>query len=222
MSSEKRKYVLKERAEAQERTRQRIAKAAAELHEEVGPVATTVAGIARRADVSRLTVYKHFPDDATLYPACAAHHVAENPLPDFQAALAPEDPVERVRSLLDVVYSRWYRSWRRMMRNLQRDRRSDPVLDEYMRANSDAALAGLADALMAGFELESDTAARVRSLITVALDFWTWERLTGGGMDDDAAAELMTDAIAGVATASSSSRRRRRSGTSAAGSRPGR
>ena len=68
-----------------------------------------------------------------------------------------------------------------MMRNLQRDRRSDPALDEFMRANSDAALAGLADAVTAGFELESDQAARLRSLVRVALDFWTWERLTGEG-----------------------------------------
>ena len=109
MSSEKRKYELKERAESQQRTRQRIAKAAAELHEQVGPAETTVAEIARRAGVSRLTVYKHFPDDAALYPACAAHHIAENPLPDFDAALAPEDPVERVRSLLTTVYADWYR-----------------------------------------------------------------------------------------------------------------
>src|SRR5829696_7095506 len=108
MSTQKtnsRKYELKARAESQERTRQRIAKAAAELHEEVGPAETTVAEIARRAGVSRLTVYKHFPDSAALYPACAAHHMSENPLPDLEAALAPEDPVERVGSLLRTVYA---------------------------------------------------------------------------------------------------------------------
>ncbi len=194
-----RKYELKARAESQERTRQRIAKAAAELHEEVGPGATTVAEIARRAGVSRLTVYKHFPDNAALYPACAAHHMAENPLPDFGTALAPEDPVERVRSLLRTVYADWYRDWGQMMRNLQRDRRSDPALDEFMSANSDAALARLADALVGGFDLGTKEAARLRSLIRVALDFWTWERLAGEGMDDEAAAELMTEAIASLA-----------------------
>jgi AcrR family transcriptional regulator len=194
-----RKYELKARAESQERTRQRIAKAAAELHEEVGPAATTVAEIARRAGVSRLTVYKHFPDNAALYPACAAHHMLENPLPDFGPALAPEDPVERVRSLLRTVYADWYRDWGQMMRNLQRDRRSDPALDQFMSANSDAALARLADALVGGFGLGTKEAARLRSLIRVALDFWTWERLAGEGMDDEAAAELMTEAIASLA-----------------------
>ena len=85
------------------------------------------------------------------------------------------------------------------MGNLQRDRRSDPALDEFMKANSDVALGGLADAVTAGFGLGPDQAARVRSLTRVALDFWTWERLTAEGMDDEAAAELMTGAVAAVA-----------------------
>jgi AcrR family transcriptional regulator len=197
--SENRKYELKARAKSQERTRQRIAKAAAELHQKVGPASTTVAEIARRAGVSRLTVYKHFPDNSALYPACSAHYLSEHPLPDFEAALAPEDPGDRVRSLLRAVYGGWYRESRSMMRNLQRDRGVDPALDEFMRGNSDVALAGLADAVTGGFGLEADRAARVRSMVRVALDFWTWERLTGEGMDDEAAAELMTDAVAAVA-----------------------
>jgi AcrR family transcriptional regulator len=202
MSTQKRKnrkYELKARAESQEQTRQRIAKAAAELHEKIGPAETTVAEIARRAGVSRLTVYKHFPDNAALYPACSAHHLSQNPLPDFAAALAPEDPAERVRSLLRMIYRDWYRKQRRMMRNLQRDRRLDPALDEFMRATGDVALAGLADAATAGFELEPDERARLRSLVRVALDFWTWDRLTSEGMNDESAVELMTDAVAAVA-----------------------
>jgi AcrR family transcriptional regulator len=198
-SKNSRKYELKARAESQERTRQEIAEAAAGLHEEVGPAETTVAEIARRAGVSRLTVYKHFPDNASLYPACSAHYLSEHPLPDFAAALAPADPADRVGSLLRTVYGDWYRESRQMIRNLLRDRGSDPALDEFMRGNSDVALAGLADALTVGFGLEGDRGARLHALIRVALDFWTWERLTGEGMDDASAAELMTDAIAAVA-----------------------
>lgn len=197
--SKSRKYELKARAESKERTRGEIAKAAAGLHEEVGPTGTTVAEIARRAGVSRLTVYQHFPDNAALYPACSAHYLTEHPLPDFGAALAPDDPVDRVRSLLQAVYADWYRESRQMIRNLLRDRGSDPALDEFMRDNSDVALDGLADTLTAGFGLKGNRAMRLRSLIRVALDFWTWERLTGEGMDDPSAAELMTDAIAALA-----------------------
>ena len=209
MSTQKpspRKYELKARAESQERTRQRIAGAAAELHEEVGPAETTVAEIARRAGVSRLTVYKHFPDSAALYPACSAHYLAEHPLPDFQAALSPEDPVERVGSLLETVYARWYREFRPMLRNLQRDRGLDPALDEFMRDNSDAAVAGLADALAAGFVGSGARAKPLRSVIRLALDFWTWERLTQEGLDDQEAAKVMTDAIAATAGVTATSR----------------
>ena len=201
-----RKYELKARAEQQARTRQAIAKAAAELHERLGPASTTVAEIARRAGVSRLTVYKHFPDNSALYPACSAHFLEEHPLPDFQAAMAPEEPLERVRSVLDAVYAGWYREAHPMMRNLQRDRGLDPALDEFMRANSDAALGGIADALTSGFEASDARAARLRSLIRLALDFWTWERLTSEGLGDDEAAVVMTDAVAAAASVPATAR----------------
>jgi AcrR family transcriptional regulator len=202
MSTQKtknRKYQLKARAESQERTRERIAEAAAGLHEEVGPAETTVAEIARRAGVSRLTVYKHFPDNAALYPACSAHYLAEHPLPDFGAALAPEDPRRRVRSALDAVYGGWYRESHSMLRNLLRDRGADSALDEFMRDNSDAALSGVADALVEGFGVSRGRAKRLRPVIRLALDFWTWERLTTEGLSDEQAAAVMTDAIAAAA-----------------------
>src|SRR4051812_50163291 len=81
MPTQKRRYELKARAEAQQATRARIAAAAAALHQEVGIASTTVADIARRAGVQRLTVYNHFPDLEALLPACSAHWLAEHPPP---------------------------------------------------------------------------------------------------------------------------------------------
>ncbi|MBV8944057.1 MAG: helix-turn-helix transcriptional regulator, partial [Solirubrobacterales bacterium] len=69
MSSEKRRYQLKARAESQRQTRERIVRATMELHREVGPAQTTIAEIARRAGVQRLTVYNHFPEEAELFEA---------------------------------------------------------------------------------------------------------------------------------------------------------
>jgi AcrR family transcriptional regulator len=202
--SKNRKYELKARAESQERTRQRIAKAAAELHEKVGPAETTVAEVARRAGVSRLTVYKHFPDDATLYEACSAHYRSEHPLPDFEPAFAVEDPVERVRAVLGLVYGRINRENQRMLRNLSRDRGLDPALDALMEKTRDSVIDGLAGALADGFEVSPGT--ELRAIIRLALDFWTWDRLTGDGLDDGEAASLMTDAIAAVARAPATAR----------------
>ncbi|MCY7302061.1 MAG: TetR/AcrR family transcriptional regulator, partial [Thermoleophilia bacterium] len=39
----------------------------------VGPAATQISEIARRAGVQRVTVYNHFPDEASLFAACSAH-----------------------------------------------------------------------------------------------------------------------------------------------------
>src|SRR4026208_27676 len=81
MSTKIRRYELKARAESQRETRDRIARVTAELHEEKGVAHTTVAEIARRAGVTRLTVYNHFADLSELLPACAAPHHPPPPPP---------------------------------------------------------------------------------------------------------------------------------------------
>jgi AcrR family transcriptional regulator len=189
--TQKRRYELKARAEAQQATRARIAAAAAALHEEVGVAKTTVADIARRAGVQRLTVYNHFPDLATLLPACSAHWLAEHPLPDMEASFALEDPTERLREVLAALYG-WYRETAPMQRRVCGERSTVPELDAWMAQSSDQMRAGLADALSAGLDRPS-----ARPLVALALDFWTWQRLDGEGLDDAAAANLMTAVAAG-------------------------
>ena len=157
MSSEKRKYELKARAERQRETRRRIVDATVALHEEVGPAKTTVAEIARRAGVQRLTVYNHFPDDGELY--------------------------------------RSYRDREPMTGNVLRDRAAVPALDELMARTMDAQLAGLVDALAAGFRARGKRARSVRAALVLAVDFWTWQRLRQEGLDDATAAEVMTAAV---------------------------
>src|ERR687895_3002808 len=55
---------------AVEETRQRILEATLALHSEKGIFGTSWQDIARRADVSVATVYKHFPSLDELVPAC--------------------------------------------------------------------------------------------------------------------------------------------------------
>jgi AcrR family transcriptional regulator len=195
MSTQTRKYELKARAQSQRETRDRIARVTAELHEEKGVARTTVAEIARRAGVTRLTVYNHFPDLSELLPACAAHYDRLHPMPDLEGVLAKSDPGERVRAALARLYG-WYRETEPMYGKLFSDRASVPELDRFMEENIDRMEAELADDLAAGFALRRGRAEWTGALIRLALDFWTWRRLSRDGLDDEAAADLMTAAIA--------------------------
>lgn len=176
MSSEKRRYELKARAEAQQATRDRIAAAAASLHEEVGIAKTTVADIARRAGVQRLTVYNHFPDLEALLPACSAHWLVQHPLPDL-------DPGRGLEAVLTALYG-WYRETAPMQRSLFGERASLEELDAFLARSVDPMMARLA----ASFP-------HPRPLVALALDFWTWQRLDREGLDDGAAAQLMAEVV---------------------------
>jgi AcrR family transcriptional regulator len=194
MSTRIRKYELKARAESQRATRARIAKVTAELHEEKGVARTTVAEIARRAGVTRLTVYNHFPELSDLLPACAAHYERLHPAPEFETALALGDPRERVHGVLTLLYA-WYRETESMYGNLMSDRASVPELDRFLEQNLDRMLAELAEELAGAFALRGRGAERLRALVRLALDFWTWRRLTSEGVDDATAADVMASAV---------------------------
>src|SRR3954447_12407339 len=173
MSTEKRKYEKRARAEKQEETRRRIAAATAELHATVGPANTTIAEIAKRAGVRRPPVYTTYATDKDLLAACQAHFVSETPLPRLDGDL---------ESVLKGLYG-WYRQTEAMSSNVQRDRGAVPALDDLLREGQDAAFDALADAH--GRNRES------RALIRIALEFTTWRTLKDRGFADAAAARLM-------------------------------
>ena len=170
----KRKYELKARAEKQADTRRRITEATVALHEEVGPARTTVAEVARRAGVTRLTVYNNFPEERELLASCQGHWLELHPLP-------PLDPSEGLEPVLTALYG-WYRETAQMAENVRRDRLTMPALDALLRDTADAQLAGLATALGGG------------PMTALALDFWTWRRLAAEGLADEEAAALMARA----------------------------
>ena len=198
MSTQIRKYELKARAESQRETRNRIAEVAAELHEEKGVARTTVSEIARRAGVTRLTVYNHFADLSELIPACAAHYAESHPVPDFESALSIEEPGERLREGLGRLYA-WYREIEPMFGKLFSDRVAVPELDEFMRGSTDVLQANLAGEMAAAFRARGKKGERLTALTRLAVDFSTWQRLTEAGLADADAAELMTASVTSYA-----------------------
>ena len=194
MSTEKRKYELKARAERWEATRRRIVEATLALHREVGPARTTVAEIARRAGVQRLTVYNHFPRESELFDACQRRFLTEHPLPDLASALALEDPRERTHSVLRGLYAS-YRERESVTEKVLRDRALVPALDALLERTMDAQQRQLGDALAAAFGARGARRRRLRALVAVALDFWTWQRLTQHVLGDASAADIMTGAV---------------------------
>jgi AcrR family transcriptional regulator len=193
MSSETRKYELKARAESQRETRDRIARAAADLHVELGPARTTVAEIARRAGVTRLTVYNHFADLEALLPACSAHYATLHPVPDLADALAVEDDQERVAAALTLWYA-WYRETADLWRKVLSDRVALPELDRFLETGIDQLQRELVDSLATRLDPGGDVPER-RALLGLAVDFWAWQRLSDGGLTDDQAARLMASAV---------------------------
>src|SRR3954447_12983470 len=126
-----RRYELKERPRRQEETRQRIVDATVALHGEVGPARTTVAEVARRAGVGRVTVYNHFPDDASLLGACSAQFIESNPPPDPSAWARIGDPEARLRSALGQTYA-YFRENAAMLANVNRDAALMPALAQVL------------------------------------------------------------------------------------------
>src|SRR5215218_6552962 len=92
-----RRYRKRRRAEQERRTRERITEAAVRLHGTVGPARTTVSGVAKEAGVQRATVYRHFPDEESLFAACSAHYWASNPMPNPDAWSSISEPGARLR-----------------------------------------------------------------------------------------------------------------------------
>jgi len=132
MSDQKRPYRMKRRAELEEQTRRRITESAVALHEELGPAQTTISAIADRAGVRRSTVYRHFPDEETLFAACSSHWRASNPPPDPRSWSSIEDPADRTRTALRELYA-FYAGTEAMYVSLLRDEPLVPAVQRRPR-----------------------------------------------------------------------------------------
>ena len=189
---------MRRRAEQVDQTRQRIVEATVELHGSVGPAATTIAAIAQAAGVTRLTVYRHFPDDAALFAACSAPWLSRQQLPDPGAWSGIGDPAARLRSGLADLY-RFYRAGADMLTHIYRDFAALPEEHQQGLRNRDTLFG---DVLAAPFGRAGDEDRRLRAVVGHAISFWTWRSLClDHGLTDAEAADAMTGMVLAITLA---------------------
>ncbi|WP_240982440.1 TetR/AcrR family transcriptional regulator [Streptomyces sp. S3(2020)] len=195
-SVKSRGYEMRKRAEDVGRTRQRIVEAAVYLHGTTGPAATSIAAIAERAGVTRLTVYRHFPDEPALFAACSGHWLSQQTLPRPEEWAAVEDPDERLRIGLTDLY-RFYRGGERMLTLGVRDQHAVP---ELIRQAWEETNRRYIEVLVGASVGEGDRMRR--AAIGHAADFTTWHSLCREqGLEDSEAVKAMAALVKEVSAA---------------------
>jgi AcrR family transcriptional regulator len=185
-----RTYRKRRRAEQERRTRERITEAAVRLHGTVGPARTTVSGVAKEAGVQRATVYRHFPDEVSLFAACSAQYWATNPMPDPGAWSSISDPEARLRHALGEMYA-FFRHTEGMLEKTSRDA---PLVEAMARpvAEFRGYLNAAAAAIIAGRPERGKARRRVQAVVGHAVSFPTWQSLVRQqGLKDTEAVAVM-------------------------------
>jgi AcrR family transcriptional regulator len=184
VTENRRVYRQRRRAQQHEATRQRIVEAAVALHESVGDEMATVSAIADRAGVSRVTVYRHFPDEASLLHACTGHYLTQNPTPDPSRWLEIEPPTERLRVALTEIYG-FHRRTERMMTQAEAAILTNQVLAEVLQPYYQF-WDHVRDELAAAWGEPV-----IRAVIGLAVDFRTWKSLARDqGLSDEQIVKL--------------------------------
>jgi AcrR family transcriptional regulator len=187
---------MRKRAEQVDETRQRIVEAAVRLHGTVGPAATTIAGIAAEAGVTRLTVYRHFADDEALYAACSARWLSRQQLPEPDRWLRVANPADRLRAGLADLY-RFYRQGEGMLTRLYRDK---AALPETVRAGIETDDLNYREVMLEPFAATGERRRRLRAVIGHSAAFATWRSLCiDNDLSDREAITAMTTLVHTIA-----------------------
>ena len=195
MSERGRKPGARERK--REQTRRRIVEAAVELHSTIGPSRTSFSAVARRAGVTRPTLYAYFPDETSLFAACSAHGFALDPPPDPRRWIDVADPMDRLRRALTEMYAYNRRNAGRIA-NIERDA-PFMKMPNFGGRTSQSDRRMMAEALGSRFPVTGRAQTVVQAAVRHALEFGTWRTLTVPyDLSDADAIELMIGLVEGA------------------------
>jgi AcrR family transcriptional regulator len=180
------------RRAAVEETRRRILEATLALHSEKGIFGTSWQDIARRADVSVGTVYKHFPSLDELVPACGELMYAITGPPSLEDASRIFAGASSLEERLGRLISELFDFYERGARYIETDfrERQLPEVQEweaYMRVTVE----GLVREAMGPVEPDEDMVAAASAL----LDFTTFKSFLDRGIRREQAAKVMNEVL---------------------------
>ena len=178
-----RRYNKIKRDQSMEETRRRILQATYELHHRDGITATRFEDIAKRADVSLATVYRHFPSLTQLVDGCGAltMSVIRPPRQDmveqlFEGARSLADRIER----LVREYGAFYRRAERTFLVMQRDIETLPTLQQIVAGHRATIQVYVRQALS-----PIDPSPHLLQVAAGLIDFGTWKSLLDAGVSPD-------------------------------------
>ena len=186
----KRKYKKTKRAEQQGKTRERIVEATVALHEELGPANTSIKAIAERAGVQRLTVYRYFPDDVSLFQACTSHWLSFNPPPDMSDWQDIEEVEEKTATAL-LAFFKYYRGTETMWTGAYRDVEDVAALREVLKG-FEGYIDNVRDGLLASWKLKGKSKQQLSITLRHCLRFTAWQSLKRQKLKDKQIVDLVT------------------------------
>ncbi len=192
----KRKYHKTRRAEQQGETKVRIVEATVKLHEELGPANTSIKAIAEQAGVQRLTVYRHFPDDASLFEACTSHYLGLHPPPDMDEWINIKHAGERCHAAV-LAFCRYYRQTGKMWAVAYRDLDKIEALQGPM-GQLEAYIDMVNDDLVKAWKQTHNIKKQLQVTLRHALRFSTWQSLQKLYLKDEKIAGLVQCWLNGI------------------------
>jgi AcrR family transcriptional regulator len=192
-----RKYSMGEREAGVEDTRQRMIEAAREMIADAGFYRASLGDIAKRADVTRATIYNHFGSKLGLLDAVATDALQRAGLGDLPLLLQLPDARDAWEASTRAAVRMWsaeHDLFRKVIGLAGVDPEALQIVekrDAERRAAMQVLVSRLAEQ---GYLRPSQTPAEAQAILTLLTSFATFDSLyTVSGLAPDAIADLLID-----------------------------